>query len=155
MKTANISPNVELITHIVMPDHFHALFIIKQKSNQRYIPIAQDENHMGEYQYAPVGADNIPMGAGDVPMDDDNIPIEFTFPSQFVPLTDDEINDIRKMPHSPTQTVGAIVRGFKSSATKQINILRATPQMPVWQRNYHEHIITSERFFNNVANYIL
>jgi putative transposase len=99
-----------------------------------------------------VDADNAPMDADNVHADEC---IEFTFQSQYAPLTDNDINEIRKMPHSPSQTVGAIVRGFKSAVTKQINIVRATPQMPVWQRNYHEYIITSERFFNNVANYIL
>ncbi len=182
LDTPNIRPNVKLITHVVMPNHFHALFIIKQKNNQRYIPIAQDEIN--------TGMDDAQLGTGELPfahmdMDthrgmtehhtrsisqyapgvdttlddintiDNNVYIEFTYTSQYAPLTENEINEIRKMPHSPSQTVGAIVRGFKGSVTKQINVLRGTPQMPVWQRNYHEYIITSTRFLNNVANYIL
>lgn len=55
---------------------------------------------------------------------------------------------------SPSHTVGAIVRGFKSAVTKQINIQRDTPGLPVWQRNYWEHIIRDEQSYVNIANYI-
>ena len=50
---------------------------------------------------------------------------------------------------SPSQTVGAIIRGFKSAVTKQVNQLRNTPGKSVWQRNYYEHIIRNEGKLNN------
>ena len=40
-------------------------------------------------------------------------------------------------PESPSQTVGAIIRGFKAATTKRINEIRRTPDAPVWQRNYY------------------
>lgn len=46
------------------------------------------------------------------------------------------------------------MRLFKSTITKQINIIRQTPNQPVWQRNYYEHIINSEKDYYNIANYI-
>ena len=52
------------------------------------------------------------------------------------------------------QTVGAIVRGFKSAVTKQINFLRKTPAQPVWQRNYYEHIIRNDKELFNIRQYI-
>ena len=55
---------------------------------------------------------------------------------------------------SPSQTVGAIVRGFKASVTKQINDHHATTAVPVWQRNYWEHIIRNEASYGKIANYI-
>ena len=48
---------------------------------------------------------------------------------------------------SPSKTLGAIVRGFKSAVTKQIGF-------PVWQRNYHEHIIRNMNAFTKISNYI-
>ena len=48
---------------------------------------------------------------------------------------------------SPSKTLGAIVRGFKSAVTKQIGF-------PVWQRNYHEHIIRNTNAFTKISNYI-
>ncbi|MBA4383096.1 MAG: transposase [Anaerolinea sp.] len=53
-----------------------------------------------------------------------------------------------------TNSIPTIVRLFKSTITKQINILRHTPNEPVWQRNYYEHIIYSEKDYENIANYI-
>lgn len=53
--------------------------------------------------------------------------------------------------HAPT--VGDIVRGYKSAVTKRINELRNTPGLPVWQRNYHEHIIRNEIAYLKIADY--
>jgi putative transposase len=55
---------------------------------------------------------------------------------------------------SPSQTIGAIIRGFKSAITKHINDLRDTPGVPVWQRNYYEHIIRNEEDLNRARDYI-
>lgn len=55
---------------------------------------------------------------------------------------------------SPSRPVGAMVRGFKSAVTKRINDIRGTPGAPVWQRNYHEHIIRNEADYTRIAEYI-
>lgn len=55
---------------------------------------------------------------------------------------------------SPSQTIGAIVRGFKSMATKQINVLNSTPGKPVWQRNYYDHIIRDNDSLYKIRQYI-
>ena len=47
-----------------------------------------------------------------------------------------------------------MIAGFKSSVTRQINLLRATPSMPVWQRNYYEHIIRDDHDLNRIREYI-
>ncbi len=52
------------------------------------------------------------------------------------------------------KSIPTIVRAYKSAVTKQINLLRQTPGEPVWQRNYYEHIIRSEKDYDNIANYI-
>jgi REP element-mobilizing transposase RayT len=54
----------------------------------------------------------------------------------------------------PPKSIGAFVAGLKSSVTKRINVLRNTPGASVWQRNYYEHIIYSEKDYNNIVNYI-
>jgi REP element-mobilizing transposase RayT len=41
---------------------------------------------------------------------------------------------------SPSQSLGAIIRGFKGAATKKVNILQNTVSIPLWQCNYYEHI---------------
>ncbi|MBM4462743.1 MAG: transposase [Chloroflexi bacterium] len=56
---------------------------------------------------------------------------------------------------SPSHTLGAIVRGFKSASTKLINETRHTPGTPVWQRNYYEHVIRDEDDLQRIQQYIL
>ena len=56
---------------------------------------------------------------------------------------------------SPSKTVGAIIRGFKSVSTKRINQLRGLCVKSVWQRNYYEHIIRNERELNHIRQYII
>jgi len=52
-------------------------------------------------------------------------------------------------------SLGAIVGSFKSAVTKRINKLHNTPGTPVWQRNYFEHIIRSDKVLNAICRYIL
>jgi putative transposase len=51
-------------------------------------------------------------------------------------------------------SIGAIMAQFKSITAKRINDLRGTPGIPVWQRNYFEHIIRDEIEFGTIRNYI-
>lgn len=54
---------------------------------------------------------------------------------------------------SPSNTIGAIVRGYKSAVTKQINLLG--PGTVVWQRNYYEHIIRNEQAYQTISEYVI
>ncbi|TSA16141.1 transposase [bacterium] len=56
---------------------------------------------------------------------------------------------------SPSKTIGAIIRGFKAAATKRANELRKTPGLPLWQRNYYEHIIRDQMELDRIREYIL
>ena len=47
-----------------------------------------------------------------------------------------------------SKTVGAIIRGYKSSVSKQIG-------KPIWQRNYYEHIIRDGNDYEQIRNYIV
>lgn len=55
--------------------------------------------------------------------------------------------------HAPT--VGEIVRSFKARCTYAINQIRNTPGIPVWQRNYYEHIIRNETDLEKIREYIM
>jgi REP element-mobilizing transposase RayT len=48
-----------------------------------------------------------------------------------------------------------IVRGFKTFSARRINAVRITPGMPLWQRNYYEHVIRDERDLNAIREYIV
>jgi REP element-mobilizing transposase RayT len=56
----------------------------------------------------------------------------------------------------PTKhSLAAFIAGFKAAVTKRINRMRGTPEAPVWQRNYHEHVIRDEESLNRIRQYIL
>ena len=47
-----------------------------------------------------------------------------------------------------------IVGRFKMNTAKRINAIRNTPGVPVWQRNYYEHVIRNEADYGQIAEYI-
>jgi putative transposase len=54
-----------------------------------------------------------------------------------------------------TMTLSKIIGRFKMSSAKEINLLHNTPGHHVWQRNYYEHIIRSDRELTNIREYII
>ncbi len=58
---------------------------------------------------------------------------------------------------APTKQHGLseIVRAFKTYSARRINEIRNTPSLPVWQRNYYEHIIRNEDELNRIQEYII
>jgi REP-associated tyrosine transposase len=52
-------------------------------------------------------------------------------------------------------SLGAIVRSFKSAATKRINEIRQTPGKRVWQRNYYDRIIRNDEEMRRARDYVL
>jgi REP element-mobilizing transposase RayT len=50
--------------------------------------------------------------------------------------------------------LGSIVGSFKSAVTKRVNENRGTPGVPVWQRNYYEHVIRDEGDLERIREYI-
>jgi putative transposase len=53
----------------------------------------------------------------------------------------------------PSNNIGAIVRGYKSTVTKQLNLLNVG--CAIWQRNYHEHIIRDAQSYQRISEYII
>jgi REP-associated tyrosine transposase len=131
-KTPEIRKNTSLGAFITMPNHFHAIISIDYK------------------------------------------------------LNDKGIDSIGKF-HSPSQTIGSIIRGYKGATTKRINNLireirndqnntgelqfaqtfnlapawnlsshiNLSGEGSIWQRNYYENIIRSEKAHHNITNYII
>lgn len=54
-----------------------------------------------------------------------------------------------------SKTLSSFMAGFKSTVTRQINQIRNTPGISVWQRNYWEHIIRDEKSLENIRNYVI
>lgn len=63
-------------------------------------------------------------------------------------------------PTVPTGThkrhpLSEIVRSLKTFSARRINAVRQMAGVPVWQRNYYEHIIRNERDLNRIRQYII
>ncbi len=73
-------------------------------------------------------------------------------------FVDDIVGATRRV--APTKTtlqsdsLGAVMAQFKSIVTKRINGLRNVSGIPVWQRNYYEHIIRDDREMDRIHRYI-
>jgi len=52
-------------------------------------------------------------------------------------------------------SLGAVIRAFKSATTKRINEIHSTPGKKVWQRNYYDRIIRTDRELDRARRYIM
>ena len=48
-----------------------------------------------------------------------------------------------------------IVRALKTFSSRKINLVRNTPGVPVWQRNYYEHVVRNEKDMQSIQEYIV
>ena len=60
---------------------------------------------------------------------------------------------------SPSNNLGAVVRGFKSAVTKQINQIQVrvycnTPLSFQWQKSFYDHIVRNEKSLSKIREYI-
>ena len=85
-----------------------------------------------------VGTDDVDVGAGSEPA-----------PTSTEPAPTDATNRPKKRHPLPE-----IVRQLKTFSARRINALRNTPGVPVWQRNYYEHIIRNEAELQRIRQYI-
>jgi putative transposase len=58
------------------------------------------------------------------------------------------------VPDRRRMTLPIVVGYFKMNTAKRINILLGCEGVPVWQRNYYEHIIRNEDDYRRVHRYI-
>ena len=54
----------------------------------------------------------------------------------------------------PRHGLSEIIRAFKLFSARRINSLRHAEGIPVWQRNYYEHIIRNEPEMDRITRYI-
>ena len=59
-----------------------------------------------------------------------------------------------RIPPRRPRSLASFVGGFKSAVKIRINELRGTPRAPVWQENYHEHIIRNPHELEILPYYV-
>jgi REP element-mobilizing transposase RayT len=158
-KTASMRPNIRLHEFIAMPNHIHGIIEIIPTPPHPVrthcmrppdMPNHGQSERLGRVQRAPTNAattDNHGQSEpGRVQHAGDIVRAHCMRPHDAPPITN---NHGQRAP-----TVGDIVRGYKSAVTKRINEIRNISGVPVWQRNYHEHIIRNEIAYLRISEYI-
>lgn len=64
------------------------------------------------------------------------------------------IHGIIEITEPELTSLSEIIRSFKSFSARRINQLRNLKNVPVWQRNYYEHIIRDEESLEKIREYI-
>ena len=131
-KTPSLRPQVELDVFIVMPNHIHAILKINDKPSMGELPSPNNTT-----------------------IDDKHYEINDRRGVLHTPYItiDDKPRESNTPPRSPSQTLGAIVRGYKSSVTKQLGLMGFKGKL--WQGNYYEHIIRNEPSYQTLAEYVI
>ena len=62
---------------------------------------------------------------------------------------------LKPSPTDKLHRLPEIVRALKTFSSRKINIARSTCGVPVWQRNYYEHIVRNEKELNSIREYII
>jgi len=52
-------------------------------------------------------------------------------------------------------SLGSIIAQFKSVVTKRSRRLAITPNLPIWKRNYYDHIVRNEKDLDRIRQYIV
>lgn len=139
LKTPQIRNNVELGDFVIMPNHIHVIIRLLCRG-ELHSPLIQKPHSpdIHELHSPHIQKPHSPVieelhGGGELHSPENSTP--------------------HSPPQSPSQTIGAIVRGYKSSVTKQFALLGFDGKL--WQRNYYEHIIRDERSYLNISAYII
>ena len=139
----NYYNNIVLDAYIIMPNHFHGIIFINDTidtvDNIGAIDIGAI--HVGAIHESPQQPDNESPNTGAIPVG--------------------AIHELPQQPEneSPRQRrkmlLPKIIGRFKMNSAKQINQIRNTSGVPVWQRNYYEQIIRNEKSLEKIRNYII
>lgn len=131
IKTPEMRPNIQLDAFVIMPNHVHGILII-------------NDSCRGTMHRAPTTTHRAPTTTANFNTNINN-----------AHGTHNHARQIEQFGKPTSNTIPTIIRGYKSSVTKQINIIRTTPGIPVWQRNYYEHVIHDTKGLNRIKEYIV
>jgi len=125
-------PNVELDAFVVMPNHFHGILLISGS-----VAAIQDcgRDHANDPSVGAIHELPLPIATHNVPLPrHENC---------------DWVTSRRRM------LLPRLIGRFKMISAKRINELRGSRGFPVWQRNYFEHVIRSDKGLERIRQYIM
>ncbi|GAC1305302.1 MAG: transposase [Mucilaginibacter sp.] len=130
LKTKELRPdmNLELFEFVVMPNHFHGIVYI---DDNQYNTAAYENRHRRD---AIHGVSMLGVSMPDVSMYSAPTPI---IKNQFGPQA---------------KNLASVIRGFKSAVT---TYARKNDILFEWQARYHDHIISTNKEYLRIADYII
>jgi putative transposase len=157
-------PNLTLDAFVVMPNHVHGILILTNPC--RGAALGHNAWHPTE-NLCP-NATPIPKQSPPEPgvifgqeqslsEPGEQSPSEpgVAFGQRQLHLTKDGLPNAAPLPpRLVAGSVGSIVLNFKSVTTRSKNRIRRSPGVPLWQRNYYEHIIRGEKSLQYIRQYI-
>jgi putative transposase len=66
----------------------------------------------------------------------------------------DHIHGVLQLDELNKHSLGQIIRNFKSTTARRINVIQNTPAFNIWQRNYYERVVRNEKELNLIRLYI-
>jgi REP element-mobilizing transposase RayT len=117
--------------HIVMPNHVHVVLMITDG----------------------VGRGAFPVGAiHDLPL---QLPLhELPLQPPQIPYPLDPVEREKYRLQRRAMLIPKSVGFYRMNVSKRVNIIRGTPGIPLWQRNYHDNIIRTQQSLERIRRYI-
>lgn len=120
-------PGLSLGEYVIMPNHIHGIMCIAVNATHNV-----GATHANPKRITPGKLTD---------------PTEYFAGNSGSPLPDP--------PGPKPGSIGAIIGQFKSRVTKRVWADKQRKGIPLWLRNYYEHIIRDEQDYERIANYIL
>ena len=161
--TENHFQNIKFDVFVTMPNHFHAIIKIIDTNITHYNPVGAGSPRPNVNPNVYNGCPNVNDGHPDVINGYPNM-------NNTYPITNNAFHDAANKNRSvlniignvsddigrgnPAPTLGQIVGFLKYGVSKNINQIRKTPGVKLWQRNFHDHIIRNNGELNIIREYI-
>jgi REP element-mobilizing transposase RayT len=128
LQLARRFPQADFPAFVIMPNHVHGIVIIH---DAKLRGAGEESDHPG--------GDHPPLRPYDAR------------PHNVHP---DDGHPDHARPHVVPGSLGAIVRAYNAAVTWRIHASDGYSQVPVWQRNYYDHIIRNETELQKIWDYI-
>ncbi len=132
----NHNSNICLGEYVIMPNHFHGIIVINP------VGVGSKPTHSKPTHSKPARNCNDAVGAGSKPAHINGAGLDRA-----------GLDRAGLEPAPTNHGLPEIVRQFKTFSARRINELRHSFGVPVWQRNYYEHVIRNEADYNRIAEY--
>jgi REP element-mobilizing transposase RayT len=141
-------PHAELDEHIVMPNHVHGIIRIVGDAWRSMLPTVRAVGTPIVPGLWVAGSNGSNAGT-DVHVGANNY---WPLHPHISPRRQLTRSKSFPMGHGTSRTIGSMVRGFKIGVTRWAGIHVGIE--PIWQRNYHDHVIRNHRSLERVRAYI-